>query len=205
MADAQSAIAQAAAENGVPLMLALAIAQVESGLNPNAIGDNGHSVGLYQLNDQGEGAGMSVAQRQDPLTNARVALARVGAVYRANPGLDWGQIAAAAQRPANQQAYAARVDAAVAQYGSALGQLHDIATLGGQATLGPTAPNPGPFPLDLPSALYNATTGPALGFWDGIKAATSDAGIVLRNSAVGLAAGVFVVLILFGRDNSETQ
>ncbi len=40
-------------------------------LNPQAVGDNGHSVGLWQMHDQGEGAGMSVEQRADPATAAQ--------------------------------------------------------------------------------------------------------------------------------------
>ncbi len=40
-------------------------------LNPQAIGDQGHSVGLWQMHDQGEGAGMSVQDRADPSTAAQ--------------------------------------------------------------------------------------------------------------------------------------
>jgi hypothetical protein len=45
---------------------AVANAAVESGLDHLAIGDNGNSVGLFQLNIKGGGAGMSVPARQDP-------------------------------------------------------------------------------------------------------------------------------------------
>lgn len=51
-------------------------AYAESGLNPLAIGDNGRSVGLFQLNIRGAGAGMTTAARQDPTTNARTLIAR---------------------------------------------------------------------------------------------------------------------------------
>ena len=51
-------------------------AYAESGLNPLAIGDKGNSVGLFQLNIRGAGAGMTTAARQDPLTNARTLIAR---------------------------------------------------------------------------------------------------------------------------------
>jgi len=50
---------------------AIANAWHESRLNPNAIGDNGQSVGLFQLYSQGAGAGMSVEERKDPRINAR--------------------------------------------------------------------------------------------------------------------------------------
>lgn len=109
--DVVQAITQAANQLGVPVQVAIAIAQQESGLDPNAVGDNGHSIGLFQLYDQGEGAGMTDAQRRDPLTNAMTALKEVAAVAQQHPGWSWGQIAAAAQRPADQAGYAASVNA----------------------------------------------------------------------------------------------
>lgn len=109
--DVVDLITRVARELGVDPKLALAIAQQESGLNPMAIGDGGHSVGLFQLNDAGEGAGMSVAARQDAETNARIALTQVAAVAREHPDWTPGQIAAAAQRPADQAGYAQKVNA----------------------------------------------------------------------------------------------
>lgn len=50
---------------------AVANAYAESRFNPAAIGDGGASVGLFQLHERGVGAGMSVAQRQDPVVNTR--------------------------------------------------------------------------------------------------------------------------------------
>jgi hypothetical protein len=43
-------------------------ALTESGGNPRAIGDNGHSAGLWQMHDAGLGAGMTLEQRMDPVT-----------------------------------------------------------------------------------------------------------------------------------------
>lgn len=126
--DPVSIITRVANELGVDPKLALAIAKQESGLDPMAIGDGGHSVGLFQLNDQGEGAGMSVADRQNAETNARIALTQVAAVARAHPDWTPGQIAAAAQRPADQATYAQRVNA-----------LYQ----GGPITAGPTSTAPG--------------------------------------------------------------
>ena len=80
--DVRTIITNVANELGVDPKLALAIAQQESGFNPNAIGDSGNSVGLFQLNIMGEGAGMTVAQREDPETNARIALTQVAAVAK---------------------------------------------------------------------------------------------------------------------------
>jgi len=51
---------------------AIVNAYFESGFNPNATGDGGHSIGLFQLNDAGgAGAGMSVESRKDPVVNTR--------------------------------------------------------------------------------------------------------------------------------------
>lgn len=46
---------------------ALVNAIYESNLKPEAVGDGGNSVGLWQLNIRGAGAGMTVAERQDPV------------------------------------------------------------------------------------------------------------------------------------------
>jgi LysM domain/Lysozyme like domain len=46
------------------IMVAAALA--ESGGNTNAIGDNGHSAGLWQMHDRGLGFGMTVADRCNP-------------------------------------------------------------------------------------------------------------------------------------------
>lgn len=52
-------------------LAAVANAWAESGFNPNAVGDSGRSVGLFQLHEAGVGSGMSVEARRDPHTNAR--------------------------------------------------------------------------------------------------------------------------------------
>lgn len=60
--------------HGVPpgvARIATACALVESGgVTDGPPGDNGHSVGLWQLHDAGLGAGMTVVERQDPDTAA---------------------------------------------------------------------------------------------------------------------------------------
>ena len=50
---------------------AIVNAMAESSLNPEAVGDNGLSVGLFQLHAKGGGKGMTKAARQDPVKNAR--------------------------------------------------------------------------------------------------------------------------------------
>ncbi len=53
----------------VPPTFLKAVMLSESGGRPDAVGDQGHSVGLFQLNDNGYGAGMGDA-RFDPAANA---------------------------------------------------------------------------------------------------------------------------------------
>lgn len=60
---------QLGAKYNVPPLFLKAVMLIESGGDPGAIGDNGHSVGLFQLHDQGYGHGMGDA-RFDPETNA---------------------------------------------------------------------------------------------------------------------------------------
>ena len=52
-------------------LAAVANAWAESGFNPNAVGDSGASIGLFQLHEAGVGSGMSAEARRDPRTNAR--------------------------------------------------------------------------------------------------------------------------------------
>ena len=55
---------------------AIANAIGESGLNPDAVGDSGHSVGVFQLHDQGGGHGMTHAQRSDVATATQALIDR---------------------------------------------------------------------------------------------------------------------------------
>lgn len=77
----QQIIAQTAAESGVPPYIMLDTAQLESQFNANAVtmDTNGaYSVGLFQLNQQGQGAGYTISELQNPTTNASIA---AGAMY----------------------------------------------------------------------------------------------------------------------------
>ena len=129
----QEAITQAANEYGVPVNLALATAQVESGLNPNAVGDNGTSFGLFQLHRGGELGSMSPQQAFDPLTNARRALSEFANVKKYNPNVSGGQWAALAQRPADAVGYAAKVNAALSALGGSIGGATSNVTSGAAA------------------------------------------------------------------------
>ena len=106
--------------------LAIAIARQESGLDPYRVGDQGTSFGLFQLHKGGElpaawAAGPYVAghggsipiKATDPTANAQVALSVVQSVQNAHPTWSPGQIAAAAQRPADQPGYARSINSMI--------------------------------------------------------------------------------------------
>lgn len=127
------AITQAALEYGVDPNLAIATAQVESGLNPSAVGDGGTSYGLFQLHRGGELGSMTPQQAFDPLTNARRALSEFANVQKRIPGVNGGQLAALAQRPADPVGYAKKVDAAFAALGGSVGGAASNAASGAAA------------------------------------------------------------------------
>ncbi len=66
----------------VPPMFLKAVMLAESGGRPDAIGDNGHSVGLFQLHDQGYGHGMGDS-RFDPEVNAERAVKGLSEAWHA--------------------------------------------------------------------------------------------------------------------------
>jgi hypothetical protein len=133
----EQTIYQTALTYGVDPRLALADAEVESGLSPTAVGDQGTSFGLYQLHQGGELGSLTPSQAFNPSTNAQVALSVFGAVAAAHPATDPGLIAALAERPANPTAYAAAVDAV---YGSSsfLPQVPGGASIGSASSAGAT-------------------------------------------------------------------
>jgi hypothetical protein len=180
-----AAIQAAAAKTGVPLALAEAIAYTESGYNPNAIGDSGQSVGLYQLNSSGEGAGMTVVAREDPYQNALIALSRVGSIYKAQPGADWGSIAAQAQRPADPAAYAGLVDFA----------------LTGQGTQAPLAAAAGA----VAGAAGAGLTGIGHGLADWIISLGKSIGGFFSNNLVGVVVAGIGLYIVFAPDVAGTS
>ncbi len=134
--DPATVITQIANQFGVPPNLALAIAQNESGLNPNAVGDNGTSFGLYQLHIGGELGNRQPAavMGQNMIVNATIAISTIAAIMRANPGATPGAIAVLAQRPkgyipgmtaqqANGTQYAATINAMLGAKGDFLGNV----------------------------------------------------------------------------------
>jgi hypothetical protein len=114
--NASASVLKVAKQKGVDPVLALAAAMQESGLNPNAKGDynkkgRATSFGIYQLHEGGELGNMTAKQAFDATTNAKFALAEFAKVAKAHPGWSPGEIAAAAQRPADRVGYARDVNA----------------------------------------------------------------------------------------------
>lgn len=145
--------------------ISLATAQQESGFNPAAIGDQGTSFGLFQLHQGGELGNLTPSQAENPQTNAQVAIPVIAQTLKANPGWSPGRIAAAAQRPADQAAYATDINNLYPQYsggqvptGSGSGSGSGGGG-GGGSTPGITIGNAGPFAITLPVGADQTLTG----------------------------------------------
>lgn len=81
--DMQSMIFWIAKEEGVDPALALSIAQIESGFNPNAVGDNGNSFGLFQIHRPSH---PDYKGGTDPEANARYGIRLFKRLLDANNG-----------------------------------------------------------------------------------------------------------------------
>lgn len=81
--DMQSMIFGIAEEEGVDPALALSIAQIESGFNPNAVGDNGNSFGLFQIHRPSH---PDYKGETDPEANARYGIRLFKRLLDANNG-----------------------------------------------------------------------------------------------------------------------
>ncbi len=132
--------------------------KAESGWNPNATGDNGHSIGIFQMHDQGAGAGLSRDQRADPDTASAHMVPRYVAAYQQakaqNPNLGGPElaslVAAMAERPLgwdNPQSAARR------GYASAYGDV-----MGGKAP-----------PVAVPPAILNPNQTSSSDFLDYVQ------------------------------------
>jgi hypothetical protein len=100
--------------------LASIIGYEDPSWDPAAAGDSGHSIGLFQLHDAGQGTGMSVAQRSDPETNIRKAISYLGPIWASSEtqGLGFDQslqrMISEGQRPADPELAFQRAKAASA-------------------------------------------------------------------------------------------
>lgn len=110
MPDLATLIMNQARKTGADPTTLLATAIVESGLNPNAVGDGGSSYGLFQMHVGGAGGSSHDSARRylDP----SVAVENRARAFRGGSG---GAFAASVQRPADQAGYARKVDAVIAQ------------------------------------------------------------------------------------------
>lgn len=68
---------------GVPAEVWYPIMVAESGGNPAAIGDNGQSIGLFQLNLSGQGSGFDPTMLQNPILNAQIAARAIAPAFQA--------------------------------------------------------------------------------------------------------------------------
>lgn len=77
MTSARDIISQVASVEGVPSLIPLSIADVESGwrMHASTLDSNGkYSYGLFQLNTAGLGAGLTKSQMFNPTTNSEIAI-----------------------------------------------------------------------------------------------------------------------------------
>jgi hypothetical protein len=123
-------ISQGGPASGAPLAAAIAMAE-SSGRTAvtSANPDGGTNVGPWQLDTKGKGAGYTVAQLQDPSTNARLAVQGSGG------GQDWSAWETYATG-AYRQFMAAASSALGSVESDAGGILKDIAGAGGTAVSG---------------------------------------------------------------------
>lgn len=77
----------AADRAGVPRNFLRAIVLEESGGDPAIVGDNGASVGLLQLHEAGQGAGMTKAERKDPDRNLAAGMPAIRDAWRVQSGI----------------------------------------------------------------------------------------------------------------------
>lgn len=145
MADIASLIRQIGKQQGLtPQQIAVLIAgaKVESGLDPNAVGDGGTSYGLYQMHVGGAGGKTHAEAKRylDP-----VAAIRNRARFVKQQNITDGAGFAALQRPADPKGYAAKVNAALKGLGATLNAPVTSLGMGGELTdLGGGAAPSGP-------------------------------------------------------------
>lgn len=131
----------------------IATSKQESGWDPNAIGDNGSSYGLFQHHVGGAG-GSSHDSANDYLNPVKSITERAKWFKKNN--IRGGTGAAALQRPANPSGYAHDVDAILSGLGKNVG-----AGSPGEATVSPSAGTGGAGGSTLPAGGSDAANGPS--------------------------------------------
>lgn len=175
MATVLDVIQQEAKKDHVDPTLALAIAKIESGVNPNATGDRGYfsggrfiadpsgpptSFGLYMLHENGMLGSLTPTQALNPQINAHVALTHLYKTEQGHPNIhDPGTLAALSQGPADPKGYADKVNAAFVDLHGRLPGSTDV----GGAIAGAAG--------DVGGAIGGAASGAAGAVWDVAKGA----------------------------------
>lgn len=106
-------IMRIASEEGADPAAMLATSFVESGFNPQAVGDGGTSFGLFQHHKGG--AGGSTIESARSFTNPEKSI-RERARHFSRMGIRGGRGAASLQRPADPSGYARKVDAQLPRF-----------------------------------------------------------------------------------------
>lgn len=184
------------ANDGVPAAIWETIATVESGMNPNAIGDNGTSYGLFQLHEGGQlpaDYNNNPSPVLDPALNAQIAAPAIAAAYKSTPGSPstlsyWVAFAAASGHPGGSSSNPATQAEALKlyqQYNSTSG----ASTVGG-STLASTSSGGDcnwANPLTYPTCVQNSVSNDI----------TTAVGSVLTPLKTGfLKIGVFLIALL---------
>lgn len=140
----RDAIIKAANKYNVDPAVLIATTLAESGGRLDAVGDSGRSHGPFQEYDLGRGAGLSTAQRRDPVGSAM----RAAKEFSSYKGLSGGELAYRAQRPADRAGYIAKINGYLDEAQAILGGGALRGSVGGKGTQGvpgatQSAPGPG--------------------------------------------------------------
>lgn len=174
--------------HGIPESVWGAILLVESGGDPNAVGDGGDSIGLFQANrNGGQGVGYSVEQLKDPATNARAVAPQIAEAVRICGAENMNCILAHSQRPATSTY--PKYTAALAEMKQAGNNLIIALTNRGGFQEGDPAISPGELAGKAGEALADAAGIPA---WLRNPAGTLHE---VRHSLVFALVGLLLVLV----------
>ena len=185
---AEALIRQTAQEAGAADLADVLVATSiqETGLDIYVPGDNNRSWGPFHEYDEGRGAGLTIAQRQDVPGATRRAIAEFRTMQKRYPNASPGELAVYAQRPAQQYrpGYIAAVNKSVQQMASGKGnQVNGLGgasrrrtVAGGRRSRRPSSSAPPVRPGCRPNRAGSPPPGAAFGPFRGARSATSSAG-----------------------------
>ena len=170
----------------------LATTWAESGGRLDAVGDGGESHGAYQEYTHGRGAGLTPAQRRDPVGSTQRASREFMQYY--NKGMRGGELAVSAQRPANRSAYVSKINSYLDDARAVLGQSAGAGVANGLSPETVKAqnesPNPGGNGLGLEESIATSLAGRKPGqslfqtVFNGVMATTVGSGAVPQRQGV---------------------